>query len=298
MDKFAAIISGYLGIDSIFDFICVFLDVAIIAFLIYKVIVIFKDTRAFSLLKSIIFIFIASYVAKLLNLSAVSTVLGIILNVMPVLAIVLFAPEIRKLLENLGKKKITDLIKTVLSTNGNSASDKERKEIKRIVDETVEAVVYMSKVKTGAIIVFQVNDDVSDWDRQGTIIDARVSTRLLEQIFIINTPLHDAAVIISKGRLHAAQCVLPLTENNNVDLELGTRHRAAIGASENADCIVVVVSEETGIISLAKGGELMRGLTGDILRTHILSTLLPDEIKKPKKQKKHINKVKGLNDEE
>lgn len=273
MHDFISYISGYLGINSVLEAILMVLDIAIVAFAIYKIVTLLKDTRAFSLLKGIIFIFLANYVAKLLKLNTVSAVLSIVLNVLPVLIVVLFAPEIRKILEGIGRKKFTDILRSILGKS--AVSDEETAEIKRIVGETIDAVTAMSKTKTGAIIVFEINESVKNWDKQGTIIDARLSSRLLQQIFVVNTPLHDAAVIVREKRIYAAQCVLPLTENASISLELGTRHRAAVGASENADCMVVVVSEETGIISLAQAGKLTRNISPDYLKILLLDGLMP-----------------------
>ena len=284
MNDFVSFVSGYLGINSVIEAVLMVVDIAIVAFLIYKIVVLLRDTRAFSILKGIIFVFIANYVAKLLRLNTLSAVLSIVLNVLPVVTVVLFAPEIRKIFEGIGKRKFSDIVKIF---NGKSVDDdEETAEIKKIVDETIDAVQTMSKTKTGAIIAFELSDSIAGWDKQGTIIDAKVSSRLLQQIFVVNTPLHDAAVIIRDKRIYAAQCVLPLTENTSVSPELGTRHRAAIGASEAADCMVVVVSEETGIISLAQGGKLTRNISLDFLRVLLVEGLLPQTKSTEKKSKK------------
>ncbi len=274
MEKFVTYISGYLGVNSVLDVVLMVVDIAIVAFLIYKIATLLRNTRAFSLLKSLLFIFIASYVAGLLNLYVVKALLDVVLNVLPVVLVVLFAPEIRKFLENLGKKKLADIIKNLSGKGG--ADGAEELETKRIVDETVTAVFNMAAEKTGAIMVFEKDDDIREWDRQGVLIDANVTSRLIEQIFVVNTPLHDAAVLVREGRIYAAQCVLPLTDNTELSRELGTRHRAAVGASEKADCVVVVVSEETGIVSVAKNGELYRKFTPDTLRRMLLDELLPE----------------------
>lgn len=273
---FTTFITEYFGIDSWVDVLLIALDIAIITFLIYETIKLFKGTRAFAFLKSILIILVVSYVAKLLNLSAVSSLLNVILNVLPVLAVVLFAPEIRKLLEELGSKRFTDVIKNVFRSR--SADEEERRrETERIVNETVTAVMHMSESKTGALIVFERNNSIAEWETQGTRLDADVSSRLLEQIFVRNTPLHDGAVLIREGRVYAAQCVLPNTKNKNVSRELGTRHMAAIGASEETDCVVVVVSEETGTVSCTNAGQILRGFTADTLRDYLIGELLPDD---------------------
>jgi diadenylate cyclase len=273
---FATFITEYFGIDSWVDVLLIVLDIAIITFLIYETIKIFKGTRAFAFLKSILIILVFSYIAKLLNLSAVSALLNVILNVLPVLAVVLFAPEIRKLREELGNKKFTDILRNVFRSKS-ADEEEQRKETARIVNETVTAVMHMSESATGALIVFERNNSIAEWETQGTRLDAEITSRLLEQIFVRNTPLHDGAVLIIDGRVYAAQCVLPNTKNKNVSRELGTRHMAAIGASEEADCVVVVVSEETGTVSCAKGGQIERGFTADTLREYLTNELMPDD---------------------
>ena len=273
---FTTFITEYFGIDSALDVFLIILDIAIITFLIYETIKLFRGTRAFALLKSILLILVLSFIARLLNLNAVSSLLNVILNVLPVMAVVLFAPEIRKLLESLGNRKLTDIIRNIFSSGG-AESEQRRIATMNMIGETVAAVEKMSAAKTGALIVFERKNSIAEWESQGTRLDADVSSRLLEQIFIKNTPLHDGAVLVRDGRIYAAQCVLPNTKNKNISRELGTRHMAAIGASEELDCVVVVVSEETGIISCTEGGRIYREMTADSLREFLEEKLLPEE---------------------
>lgn len=274
MEKIIAFISGYLGVNSVLDVILMVIDIAIVAFLFYEIGKILQNTRAFAIIRALIIFVVALFVARILHLYVVEEILNVIINMLPVVLVVLFAPEIRKLMENFGKKKLSDIVKSF--SGRNNSDEDEEKEIKRIIDETVDAASNMALTKTGAIIVFEVKDNITEWDKQGTIIDAVVSSRLLRQIFVVNTPLHDAAVIIRKKRIYAAQCVLPLTDRTDLGRELGTRHRAAIGATEKADCVAVVVSEETGIISYAKGGDIQRKVSPDYLRTLLQAELLPE----------------------
>ncbi|MBP1588490.1 MAG: diadenylate cyclase CdaA [Clostridia bacterium] len=273
---FTTFITEYFGIDSVLDIFLIILDIAIITFLIYETIKIFKGTRAFALLKSILLILVLSFIARLLNLNAVSSLLSVILNVLPVMAVVLFAPEIRKLLEDLGNRKFTDVIRNIFRSGG-AESEQRKKATLGMINETVTAVEKMSGTKTGALIVFERKNSIAEWDSQGTLLDADVSSRLLEQIFVKNTPLHDGAVLVRDGKIYAAQCVLPNTRNKNISRELGTRHMAAIGASEELDCVVVVVSEETGTVSCTEGGKIYRGLDAEALRKFLEEKLLPEE---------------------
>ncbi len=269
-------ITEYFGIESVTDVLLIILDIFIVAFVAYQVMKLFRGTKAAALIRSLIIILIMSVLARVLNLRVVSTILNVVLNVLPVLAVVLFAPEIRKMLETLGSRKPGETIMNIFRSR--SAADEQlRIETNRIIGETVAAVSNMAKTKTGALIVFERKNSIAEWDAQGTKLDAVVSAGLLEQIFVKNTPLHDAAVLIRNGRIYAAQCVLPNTKNKDLSRELGTRHMAAIGASEEADCIVVVVSEETGIISVAKGGQITRGLDNNSLRTFLVEELVQDD---------------------
>ncbi|MBQ7445202.1 MAG: diadenylate cyclase CdaA [Clostridia bacterium] len=268
-------ITEYFGIESALNLFTIILDIMIVAFLAYQVLKLFKGTRASALVRSLILILVMTLLARVLNLRVVSSILNVILNVLPVLAVVLFAPEIRKMLEALGGRKAGDAIASIFKLK---KTDEQKKiEMHRIIGETVTAVSSMAKTKTGALIVFERKNSIAEWDAQGTKLDAVVSARLLEQIFVKNTPLHDAAVLIRDGRIYAAQCVLPNTKNKDLSRELGTRHMAAIGASEEADCIVVVVSEETGIISCAKAGQIIRNLDSTTLRTFLVDELVPED---------------------
>ena len=274
INRVMTFIAEYLGIDSVFSAILTVLDIVIVSFLVYKIITLFKGTRAASLMKGILFFFIIAFVARAIKMNTVSALFNIILSVLPVLVVVLFQPEFRKILEGMGNNNVTDIFRNFINLRDSDSVAAVNAEMQRIIDETADAVLDMSKNRIGALIVFERQNDIKDWDAQGTLVDAAVTSRLLKQIFVPNTPLHDGAVIIRRGRIYAAQCVLPLTSSTNVSRELGTRHRAAIGATEAADCVVVVVSEETGIISFVKNGVIMRNMTVDALKS-----LLEDDLK-------------------
>lgn len=236
------------------------LDILIVAYLIYKIIFWIKETRAWTLFKGIIVIFAFTAVAVLLQLNTILWIMQNTISVGIIAVIVVFQPEMRKALEQLGKGTIfTSFFKF------DTAKDLDKADAKTI-DEILKAAEKMAAVKTGALMLIEQNVPLGDHERTGIPIDALVSSQLLINIFEHNTPLHDGAVIIRNNRIAAATCFLPLTESNEISMELGTRHRAAIGASEVSDAFVIVVSEETGAISLAKGGILYRNISTETLR--------------------------------
>lgn len=235
------------------------LDILLVAYIIYKIIFWIKETRAWVLFKGILVIFALAAVATLLKLNTILWILSNTISVGIIAVIVVFQPELRKALEQLGKGKFFSYF-----TRGTDETDD--KATQRTVDEIVKAADKMGSVKTGALILIEQEVPLGDLERTGILIDAIVSSQLLINIFEHNTPLHDGAVIVRRNRVAAATCFLPLTDSNEISMELGTRHRAAIGASEVSDAYVIVVSEETGAISLARGGVLYRDLTPEQLR--------------------------------
>lgn len=238
------------------------LDILIVAYIMYKIIFWIKETRAWVLFKGILVIFALAAVAILLKLHTILWILSNTISVGIIAVIVVFQPELRKALEQLGKGKF-------FSYFTRSADETDSKATVRTVDEIVKAAEKMGSVKTGALILIEQEVPLGDLERTGIPIDAIVSSQLLINIFEHNTPLHDGAVIVRRNRVAAATCFLPLTDSNEISMELGTRHRAAIGASEVSDAYVIVVSEETGAISLARGGVLYRDLTAEQLRSMI-----------------------------
>lgn len=238
------------------------LDILIVAYIIYKIIFWIKETRAWVLFKGILVIFALAAVAMLLKLNTILWILSNTISVGIIAVIVVFQPELRKALEQLGKGKFF----TALARSSEETDDKAAQ---RTVDEIVKAAEKMGSVKTGALILIEQKVPLGDFERTGIPVDAIVSSQLLINIFEHNTPLHDGAVIVRRNRVAAATCFLPLTDSNEVSMELGTRHRAAIGASEVSDAYVIVVSEETGAISLARGGVLYRDLSPEQLKNMI-----------------------------
>ncbi len=225
------------------------LDILIVAFLLYELLMLTRQTRASAVLKGLGMLILASWISDLLGLTALNWVLLNIVNNGAVVLVILFQPELRKALEQIGRGAILD-----------SAYSDDEGDNKRIVSEIGQCLLSLSRRRVGALIVIEQKTGIKDIIETGTPIDAMISCPLLENIFEPNTPLHDGAVVIRGSRVMAAACILTLSEGKGISRELGTRHRAAIGVSETTDAVALIVSEETGIISMAKGGKLTRHL--------------------------------------
>lgn len=250
------------------------LDILIVAYIAYKIIFWIKETRAWILFKGIIVIFVFAFVALILGLNTILWILSKTISVGIIAVIVVFQPELRKALEQLGKgRHITSIFKFDTGSEEGSFSEKTMEEILRACGK-------MSHEKTGALMLIERDVPLGDFERTGIPIDAQVTSQLIINIFEHNTPLHDGAVIIKNNRIAAATCFLPLTDSNDVSMELGTRHRAGIGASEVSDAFVIIVSEETGAVSLARGGVLYRNISIDTLRSMLSQGNRPFKKKK------------------
>lgn len=247
------------------------IDILIIAYASYKIMMWIKETKAWTLLKGILVIVVFSLLANILRLYTVSWIISKALELVSFAAVIVFQPELRKSLEKIGKVNLLQVI------NFGEADDYELDAL--IVEEIITATKTMSKARTGALIVLEKRESLKDLIETGIPVDAVVTSQLLINIFENKTPLHDGAVIIRQRRVAAAACILPLTETE-ISSELGTRHRAAIGTSEAADAYVVIVSEETGDISLAKGGVLHRSLSESDLRSLLIGSSKPSGSKK------------------
>lgn len=230
-----------------------YIDILIIAFLIYQLVLLTRQTRAIQVLKGLAVIIVASYLSELVGLTALNWVLRSILNNGVIALLILFQPELRRALEQIGRSAKLD-------------RSTQQDESARIVEEITQCLLRLSKRRVGALIVFEQRTGLKDVMETGTVIDASISAPLLENIFEPNTPLHDGAVIICGQRVAAAACVLTLSDSSTISRDLGTRHRAALGVSETTDSTVFIVSEETGIISMARGGKLTRHLDGEAIR--------------------------------
>jgi diadenylate cyclase len=231
------------------------IDILLVAVLLYKLYMILKDTRALTLLKGLVVLLIATLVSKWVGLNVINWLLQKSMTVVLVALPIVFQPELRRALEQLGRGRLF----------GRDVFLNEE-ETKSLLESTMAAVAVLAKNKIGALIVFERQTRLNDYIDTGIKLDGLVSSEFLTNIFIPNTPLHDGAVIVRGNRVSAAGCILPLTEDRSLGKELGTRHRAALGLSEQTDALVVVVSEETGIISVAQGGRLARYVEADMLK--------------------------------
>ena len=278
-------IKGYLPLIRLADL----LDVAIVAYLVYKLLSLVKSTRAANILKGVAIFLAALWLSSKLNLRVVNYILSHMVEWGVLALIIVFQPEIRRILEQLGSKNIrllrtlapelTPDEKDAISHRGNALAEMEKElpELERAIDQTVLACTEMSRTRTGVLIVFERKILLDDVVRSGTTLDASVSSELLKNIFFVKAPMHDGAVIIRNGRILGAGCMLPLSKNVNLSRDLGMRHRAGIGMSENSDAVVVIVSEETGSISVAIGGMLKRHLQAETLSQLLHNELMPQQ---------------------
>lgn len=264
------------------------IDILVVAFVIYKLLMWIKDTRTWALFKGVVIVIIIAMVAYILQLHTVWWIISNTITVGTIALLVVFQPEFRRALEQIGRGSFMGFL---LSGNEDTSNQ-------HLTDETIEsivkAVMQMAKVKTGALIVFERGTKLGDVERTGIKIDSAVSSQLIINIFEKNTPLHDGAIVISSNRIAAATCFLPLSDSLEISKDLGTRHRAAIGISEATDAVVVVVSEETGVVSYVKNGHIKRGLDAEMLK-RVLSI---NTNKKKKKQDKKLMLWKGRQKDE
>lgn len=259
------------------------LDIAIVAFLVYKVLGFIRETRAEQLAKGLLVLVICTLLSDFFKLYTLHWLLSGVVSVGLIAIVVIFQPELRRALEHLGRSRFANIM-----------NDIDKEEAKRMVNEIVRAIESMSASRTGALMVIEKEITLNDIVETGTVIDAYISAEMIGNIFYEGAPLHDGALILRGDRLYAAGCVLPLTQNKELSKELGTRHRAGIGITENSDALVIIVSEETGVISLAQNGELTRFLEGKKIEKTLLDLYLQEDSKSPLTGK--IGKVLGRGD--
>ena len=269
--------------ENPFELITLILDIAIVIFLVYMFFKAVKGSRAWQLIKGIVLFIIITWISGLLNLKILNWILTGIMNLGVVAIIVIFQPELRRGLEQLGTNKFTKFFGI-----DKDISTKTKEDIYKIVIAATE----LSKAKTGALIVIERDIKIQDVIAGGIPMNADVSPQLLVNIFEPKTPLHDGAVVISGNKIAAAACVLPLADDKDIAKELGTRHRAAIGISKESDSIVVVVSEETGKISVAKDGTLIADVREDVLKKILISNVVTKRFAVEKKERK--NRLKEI----
>ena len=227
------------------------IDILIVAIIIYELLLLTRHTRGSALLKGLFLLLVIALLSNLLGLVSLNWLLSAILQNGAIVLVILFQPEFRKALERMGRSRVF--------MKGAKRSGNDERDL--IISEIIQTIMDLSKRRVGALIVFEQQTGLQDVVETGTRLNAEISAPLLENIFEPNTPLHDGAVVIRDAEVMAAACILPLAEASGVSRELGTRHRAAVGISENTDAIVLVVSEETGIVSMARDGHLTRPLT-------------------------------------
>jgi diadenylate cyclase len=251
------------------------LDIGIMAFVLYKVFTLVQSTKAASLLKGLFVFLAALLLSSIFNLNGIHYIMNKMVEVGVLALIILFQPEIRRILEQMGSRRLIAFF--THSEAGNT--------MEQTIGQTVLACTEMSQSRTGALIVFEREILLDDMVRSGTVLDASVSSELLKNIFFVKAPMHDGAVIVRHGRILGAGCMLPLSKNVNLSRDLGMRHRAGIGMSENSDAVVVIVSEETGSISVAIGGMLKRHLKPETLENLLRNELIPQDDSESDKQK-------------
>lgn len=246
------------------------LDIAIVAFLLYRLLMLTRDTRASQVLKGLGILFVLYWASDVLGFKALNWILNLVVNSGAVVLVVLFQKELRSALEQIGRASSTRLDRI---RQGDPRVRIDMRE--KCISELTTAITNLSRRRVGALVVIEQQTGLKDVIESGTHIDAEISAPLIENIFEPNTPLHDGAVIIRGYRVEAAACILTLSENTSISRELGTRHRAALGISETTDSITLIVSEETGTISMARGGRLTRHLDGRFLR-QTLESIYPE----------------------
>ena len=269
---FNAVYSVIMGF-TLFDL----LDIALISYIVYKAFKIVRETRAEQLLKGILLFCLAFFAAKIFQLRTTSFLLDNLFQIGIIALIVLFQPELRRVLERVGRTKVTHVL-------GTDFAEKHAGEWERVIPVIVESVQRLSKTSTGALIVIERQTRLGEQIATGVELNARPSVELFGNIFFVNTPLHDGAVIMRNARILAAACFLPKPQKEElIATHLGSRHRAAIGISEVSDSITIVVSEETGTVSIAEDGELQRGFTSERLATYLREKLVPQVDKETRK---------------
>ena len=277
-----------------FEILTVLLDILCVAILIYIFFTLVKKSRAWQLLKGIVFLVVITAISGWLKLRILNFILTSIMTYGVIALLVIFQPELRRTLEQLGSN--TKFLRKFFEFN-TSARDRVKDDIYKV---TV-AVNELAKSKTGALIVFERDIKLTDIIETGLEINSEISPQLLVNIFVPNTPLHDGAVIISNNKITAAACILPLADDKNIARELGTRHRAGIGISKDSDAIVVIVSEETGSISIANNGVLIRDVKDEALKRILIKNLVTERFGTEERRQKFAawrEKIKNKNDKQ
>ncbi len=268
MNALSLLWSKILRFVTIINFPTDLFDIAIVTFLIYKLLRLSRSRTVTQIVKTVVALLVVSYLSDLLGLNTLNYIISKTIDVGLIALVVVFQPELRRLLERLGGSSIKGLFVPKVQVS----------DLTHTINETVSACRSMSRQKIGALIVFERETNLEEYFKTGTVVDAAVSAELLKNIFFPKAALHDGAVVIRGERIAAAGCVLPLTQNPDLSRDLGTRHRASIGITEHSDAVVVVVSEETGVISCVTGGNLRRYLTPETLTKLLRTELMAEDV--------------------
>lgn len=244
------------------------LDIAIVSYIVYKMIGFIRETRAMQLIRGLVIIIVAFFVSDIFNLYLLNWLLKSLFTMGLFAVVVLFQPELRRALEQVGRKNLM---------NTNSFRNIDKNKAVETVDSLVSAIDDFSATRTGALIAIERETMLNDIIETGVVVDAEISIRLLGNLFYEGSPLHDGGVIIRGARIHAASCVFPLTEKKNIGRNLGTRHRAGVGLSEVCDALIIIVSEETGVVSIAEDGKIHRFVDLKTIEKMLLNMYLPSE---------------------
>jgi diadenylate cyclase len=272
MDIINSFLQNIVSILNTMSFPFDYIDIAIVAFLLYKCVQLVRETRAEQLVKGIVLLILVYYLSLIMGLRALTFIMINIVQFGVLALIVVFQPELRNALEHLGRSNLGRFNFFRFDN-----TDVEVKNSKEAIYAVCDAAQNLQKNRIGALILFEKHTKLGEIIKTGTVINADISPELVENIFYPKAPLHDGAMIIREGKVYAAGCFLPLSQNQQISRELGTRHRAALGISENSDALVIVVSEETGVITLAQKGVLKRNLTIETLRFALEKDLLPQK---------------------
>ncbi len=275
MTNIAGLFEKIVSVFSTYSIVSDTLDLLLLTFLFYSILKMIRDSRALTFAKGI-FVFLVVYgIVLLLNMQASAYLFQTVFDNILLILVVIFAPEIRKLLENMGatSKAISSIRGFLNRTSSNQKSIIYNERVDVAVNELFRAVSDMSDKKIGALMVFEKETPLGEIVETGTIVNAEITSEMIGNVFYPKAPLHDGAAIVRDCKLYAAGCILPLTSKNNISSDLGTRHRAAIGMSEQSDALVLVVSEETGAISIAQGGKLQHDITDGAAREQLLNFL-------------------------
>ena len=245
-----------------------YLDIIVVAYLIYRVLLLLRSAGSVKILRAVFVFCVVLWVTDILDIYTLNFLLEQVVSVGIIALVILFQPELRRLLDHVGNVKLKKIF---------GMESRVQQEYDTVITQTVMACEQLSRDRMGALIVFTRDNDLEEYSKTGTAIDAQLSEQLLRNIFFVKAALHDGAVIIRDGRVHAAGCVLPLSDSKRLSADLGTRHRAGVGISEASDAVVIIVSEETGTISVAVGGMLKRHLAPQMLERLLRTELMPDE---------------------